>query len=214
MRRIEIVSNLKMSSICGPISKDSTGKWVRVHYQQGELDGACAAYSTVMNLLILGKVSEDDFFDGKTDKRTRVGKLLADLLDNQGMIRNGLGFRELADNIRKRLKDDIRANRRAPRNHDDTINYIKNSIEKDMPIVISVVFKDGIQHAILAVGMEYDESENPCRLLCLDPGEPTSRYAEWNSYIDISNNSEKHCYVSGKRYQVTLNDMLLITERE
>ena len=58
MTYINIVSNLKLHPQKGLVSKDCSGKWVRIHHQQGDLDGACAVYSLMMNLLILGKISQ------------------------------------------------------------------------------------------------------------------------------------------------------------
>ena len=56
MATIQIVSNLKLHPQKGLLSKDCTGKWILVHHQQGDLDGACAVYSVIMNLLILGMI--------------------------------------------------------------------------------------------------------------------------------------------------------------
>lgn len=42
MATIQIVSNLKLHPQKGLLSKDGTGKWINAHYQQGDLDGACA----------------------------------------------------------------------------------------------------------------------------------------------------------------------------
>ena len=60
MTTIKIVSNLKLHPQKGLLSKDCTGKWINVHHQQGDLDGACAVYSVIMNLLILGMIEKEE----------------------------------------------------------------------------------------------------------------------------------------------------------
>ncbi len=54
-------------------TKDANGRWVNVHKQQGDLDGACSIYSLVMAMLCQGMIEEQDiklynFPDRRTPK--------------------------------------------------------------------------------------------------------------------------------------------------
>lgn len=85
MTYINIVSNLKLHPQKGLVSKDCSGKWVRIHHQQGDLDGACAVYSLMMNLLILGKISEEEIsIDSPINKRYNRGNFYLISLKNRG----------------------------------------------------------------------------------------------------------------------------------
>lgn len=137
MATIQIVSNLKLHPQKGLLSKDSTGKWINVHHQQGDLDGACAVYSVIMNLLILGMIEKEEIcVYSLIDKRTRKGKLLSYLLEKQGLVRDGYCFRTLAKDIRDYAN--FTANQKLAKSREDAINIIQKSIENDSPIIISV----------------------------------------------------------------------------
>lgn len=218
MRRIEIVSNLKMHPTKGLISRDKNGCWTKTHYQQGHLDGACAVYSVVMNLLVLRKLTKKDVdIDEKIDKRQRKGKLLSDFFEKRGANRDGYCFSTLKQVIDNRKIEGIETIRTQRPKKNDSRKYIEkitNRITEDEPVVISVCQEYG-GHALLVVGVEYNERNNPCRLLCLDPGAPSPTYAQWNSYIDISKDSDMCWYVYGTEIgKVELGEILQITEIE
>lgn len=50
MADIHIIDSIKLSHK-GLCTLDETNKWIRLHKQQGDLDGACAIYSLVMAML-------------------------------------------------------------------------------------------------------------------------------------------------------------------
>lgn len=208
MTTIKIVSNLKLHPQKGLLSKDSAGKWVNAHYQQGDLDGACAVYSVVMNLLILSMITEEDIcLYNPIDKRKRTGKMLAHLLENNGLVREGYYFKTLAKEVRDYAKIDAKQKRAM--GLEDTISFIHSNIDKDMPTIISVNEKDW-SHAIVAIGIEYTNN-TPTKILCLDPGAPSPTCAHWNCIIDISNKSL--WYKTEKcQYKIELGDMILISK--
>lgn len=184
MATIQIVSNLKLHPQKGLLSKDCTGKWINVHYQQGDLDGACAVYSVIMNLLVLGMIEKEEIcINSSIDKRTRKGKLLSYLLEKQGLVRDGYCFRTLAKDIRDYAN--FTANQKLAKSREDAINIIQTSIENDSPIIISV-FGEEWAHALLAIGIEYNENDVPTKILCLDPGAPSPICTYWNCIIDVS----------------------------
>ncbi|MBR5854826.1 MAG: hypothetical protein IKY87_04015 [Paludibacteraceae bacterium] len=209
MATIQIVSNLKLHPQKGLLSKDSTGKWIDVHHQQGDLDGACAVYSVIMNLLILGMIEKEEIcVYSSIDKRTRKGKLLSCLLEKQGLVRDGYCFRTLAKDIRDYAN--FTANQKLAKSREDAINIIQKSIENDSPIIISV-FGEEWAHALLAIGIEYNENDIPTKILCLDPGVPSPIYTYWNCIIDVS--TKTLWYKTEKsQTKAELGDLLVISQ--
>lgn len=103
-----------------------------LHRKQGDMDGACAVYSVMMCLLRLGYVKKDDLeVYNLADKRAKKGKLLYELLENNGLIKNGYGFVELKKEIEKQTRGEIVVQRKAPRNQDNIVQLIADLIEDD-----------------------------------------------------------------------------------
>ena len=209
MATIQIVSNLKLHPQKGLLSKDCTGKWINVHHQQGDLDGACAVYSVIMNLLILGMIEKEEIcVYSSIDKRTRKGKLLSYLLEKQGLVRDGYCFRTLAKDIRDYAN--FTANQKLAKSREDAINIIQKSIENDSPIIISV-FGEEWAHALLAIGIEYNKNDVPTKILCLDPGAPSPICTYWNCIIDVS--TKTLWYKTEKsQTKAELGDLLVISQ--
>ena len=59
MANIHIIDSIRLNHK-GLFTLDENSKWVEVHKQQGDLDGACAIYSLVMAMLCNGLLSDDD----------------------------------------------------------------------------------------------------------------------------------------------------------
>lgn len=209
MATIQIVSNLKLHHQKGLLSKDSTGKWIDIHHQQGDLDGACAVYSVIMNLLILSMIEKEEIcIYSSIDKRTRKGKLLSYLLEKQGLVRDGYCFRTLAKDIRDYAN--FTANQKLAKSREDAINIIQTSVANDSPIIISV-FGEEWAHALLAIGIEYNENDVPTKILCLDPGAPSPICTYWNCIIDVS--TKTLWYKTEKsQTKAELGDLLVISQ--
>ena len=209
MATIQIVSNLKLHPQKGLLSKDCTGKWINVHHQQGDLDGACAVYSVIMNLLILGMIEKEEIcIYSSIDKRTRKGKLLSYLLEKQGLVRDGYCFRTLAKDIRDYAN--FAANQKLAKSREDAINIIQTSVANDSPIIISV-FGEEWAHALLAIGIEHNENDVPTKILCLDPGAPSPICTYWNCIIDVS--TKTLWYKTEKsQTKAELGDLLVISQ--
>ena len=83
-------------------TKDANRHLVPLHRRQGDLDGACAVYATIMCMLHIAYLAEDDLsLYNLPDKRTAKGKILHELMENNGLVRNGFSYirlkRELED---------------------------------------------------------------------------------------------------------------------
>ena len=217
MADIHIIDSIKLSHK-GLCILDETNKWIRLHKQQGDLDGACAIYSLVMAMLCKGLLAEDDTkVYNRPDRRTDKGKLLYQFFNERGMIRDGYSYITLAKEINESAFG-IKAMRKNPRTNDGRIGLISDYIYDDTPVIISVAFPDEDEkegaHALLAIGIEADSDETITKILCLDPGHPSPKYSSWNCFIDVSKEMKSdypfYCVSEDGHYKVRLDDMLII----
>jgi len=217
MNTIELIDGIRLNRK-GILACDNNNRWVKCHLKQGEIDGACAVYCLMMDLLILGYISEDDMgIYNKADRRTNMGKFIGHFLEDQGLIRSGYSYTSLVKEL-KDLCDDLIVQRKSPRSNDNKIDLICDCIEQDLPIMISVDYENGGAHALLAVGIEIDADDNPTKILCLDPGNESPVYAEWNCFIDIAKDNGKGypfwCVTQESCQKVALGDMIIIEREE
>lgn len=168
-------------------TQDENGTWTDLHLNKGRLDGACVVYSTTMALLCLGYIAADDL-DDKRDARTPKGKLLNRFFNEQGLIRDGYSLKTMAQEIRS-LCDDLVVDRVAKEN---CIYSIKDYVERGYPVILRLKNEEcDFDHAVLAIGTEYEGDENNEKLLklfCLDPGYDSITPSYWNCVID----TERH----------------------
>ncbi len=217
MADIHIIDSIRLNHK-GLCVLDENSKWVRLHKQQGDLDGACAIYSLVMAMLCKSLLADDDTqVYNRPDRRTDKGKFLYQFFNERGMIRDGYSYVTLA----KEINDspfDIKATRKCPRTNNDRIKLISDYIYDNTPVIISVVFpkKDDNNgsHALLAIGIEVDSNDTITKILCLDPGYPSPNYSSWNCFIDVSKETKSdypfNCVSENTHYKVRLDDMLII----
>lgn len=183
MASIYIIDTLRLNRL-GLQVQDEMDKWVDLHRQQGDLDGACVVYSILMAMLCGQCISGNDIdIYQKSDKRTHKGKFLSHLLEQQGLIREGYYLRKMSKEINE-------ANAGWSSMHykkkETIVACIDDFIGYDVPVVISVENSD-MSHAILAIGVEYvAESQKVQKIFCLDPSCSKAKTAFWNCIIDVS----------------------------
>lgn len=198
--------------------KDANKHLVPLHRRQGDLDGACAVYSTIMCMLLIGYLSEEDLLlYNLPDKRTAKGKILHELMENNGLVRNGFSYIKLKKELDDKCGSDIVVNRRNPKNQDDVVSNIADLIDNDIAPIISIEWND-VAHALLAVGYETDDNEIITNILCLDPDAESPKVCAWNCYIDVSKESGdlpyKYVSTSNKGYKVKLGDYITLQRKE
>lgn len=196
MANIYIIDGIRLNKP-GLQVKDENGSWINLHCQQGMLDGACVVYSTIMALLYMGVLCEADIqiMTKLPDRRTKKGKFLNHLFEQQGMIREGYYLDIMADEIQKIIPDYVVNYYRG----EDAIFKAKECIENGLPAIISVVNDNkNIHHTILAIGTEYKgekDKEKLLKLFCLDPAYIASKTTYWNCIIDTGRTySSNHPY--------------------
>lgn len=200
MANIYIIDGIRLNK-AGLQVKDENGSWINLHCQQGMLDGACVVYSTIMALLYMGVLCETDIqiMTKLPDRRTKKGKFLYHLFEQQGLIRCGYYLDKMAEEMQNFIPDYVVNYYRG----DDAIQKTKNCIENGLPAIISVVNDNNdLHHALLAIGMEFEGEEGKEKLLklfCLDPGYGVSKTTYWNCIIDTGrtySNTHPYWYIT------------------
>ncbi len=212
MANIYIIENIKLGRN-GVLTKDASGNWVNLHCQQGRLDGACVVYSAIMALLCMRYLSEEDInIMTKPDRRTRKGKLLYHLFEQQGMVRDGYYLDQMADEIQKAVPDYAINFHKGT----DVLEQARKTIGEGLPVIIKIENENRqTYHAVLAIGMEYEgegDEEKLVRLLCLDPACGISKSSYWNCVIDVSRNkANEHPYLyitDDDSFRVDINEII------
>lgn len=213
MADIHIIDSIRLNHK-GLCTLDEKHKWVKLHKQQGDLDGACAIYSLVMAMLCKGLLTDDETqVYNRPDRRTDKGKFLYQFFNERGMIREGYSYVTLAREINE-SSFGVKATRKNPRTNNGRVELISDYIYDNIPVIISVVFENKTAHALLAVGIEVDSNEEITKIYCLDPGYPSPRYSSWNCFIDVSKETKSdypfYCVCEDGYSKVSLDDMLII----
>lgn len=206
----KIISQLHTSKD-GIVCKDKTGKYHVVFKKQGDLDGACATYCVIMNLLILRLIKDVDtrVYSKSGDMATR--KLIKTFMQEYGMHINGQSYYK----IKRMLKESFNEVECVHYNSNGnrSLNYIERTIVEDQPIIISVS-QTKWAHALLAVGFE-KEKDVISKIFCLDPSGESCCNKRWNIEIEVKNSGldyRQPTIIYNNRY-VSLDDVLIITEK-
>ena len=216
MKQFKVIEQLKL--IDGELKcKTMSGHaYQKAHYKQGDLDGACGAYSIAMTMNILGVLDADDIYDSShIDKRTTYGKLIKTLNEENGLYPVGLTSR----NIRKILLDNYSkcVNVKCiSNNRHNLVERAVKCINENTPVIISIRFNKNDGHWIVVVGYEIDEEENITALLTLDPGSNSPIYSYWNGYLDLKKMPHKtyaYTYTSDYKRMVLIDDGVIITRK-
>lgn len=213
MKQIKVIDNLFITKD-GLRTKSRNGKFQIAHLQQGTLDGACAIYTVSMNLLLIRAVKYSDIrYNGNNyDKRYGIERLKKEFFEANGLHREGNYYGDLKNAIKRSYSSHVSIEHILANDSVSIINRIDENIQNNYPVTISIAFKGGA-HALLAVGMEY-EDEKPTKILCLDPDSNSPKISYWNSEITLNNNNNngkyKHSFLNndGWNCNVQLDDML------
>jgi hypothetical protein len=222
MKTIRIINTLLIDED-GVKAKIKNRKPQIVHLQQGDLDAACAVYSTMMILILIGAVKYDDIkvFGNEYDKRYSIEKLKKEFFELKGMHRKGNHFNDNdSDNIKLMLERSYSQYIKVK--HIDYKEYnivdaIKKTILCNEPALISIAYNKNDAHALVAIGIETDENDNTTKIMCLDPSFPKPKFSYWNSVIDLTPFKGIYNYrqitETGRCDYVQLQDMLIISKR-
>lgn len=198
-------------------------KWQLIHLQQGEMDGACAVYSMMMNLLILKVLTRNQVvnlnmsFKGNTAK----GRLFKEFfISTEGLCRNGFYFSEIKQKLMHSFKKFVSSSdptqySSSPSEQALFVEELKSTTADNLPLMTAISFRGGA-HAILAIG--YEEQEGIVKkIFCLDPGYVISPTSYWNGVIILNEGNGKyyHKYVTDKdNVDITVCESLKIIKNK
>ncbi len=228
MKRV-IVDNLKILN-SELVCKDISGRYKSVFKKQGSLDGACATYSVIMNLLILGVISEKDTWINASHKTKEAKKLFKVFCNDYGMHRNGQTYFKIKKMLIESVSSVVNVVHKLTTDK-NSVAIIKETIDSRIPIIISIGKNknddfsigdnnnDNWGHAMLAIGYEENDRGLVSKILCLDPsGDYIHGRKRWNSEIQITPRQYRLSTVwDGVKIRnkiVTLEDVLVITKNE
>lgn len=179
-------------------------KWQPVHLQQGEMDGACAVYSMMMNLLILKGLTRNQVVNLKTTFKgnTAKGRLFKEFFVTEGLCRDGFYFSEIKEKLSHSFAKEVTS---SPLQYtaslsDQTsfVEELRTAIDSDTPLITALSFKGGT-HAVLAIGYE-EQKDGVKKIFCLDPSYAISPTSFWNGVIILNERKGKysHQYITDK----------------
>ena len=208
MMQFKVINRLQLRDGVLMCKKPSGRSWQKAHYKQGDLDGACGAYSVAMVLNILGVFEAENICsDNPIDKRTSEWKLIK-ALNEEGLYREGL----TSDKIQRILMDNygsrVTVQCASKAGNHDIAEITKNWIDDNKPVILGLVGQN-YAHWVVAVGYIEDEYGILSDLLTLDPGSSSPTYALWNGILNLHKEPRKRY---GYRYDSDTNCMIDLDE--
>ena len=179
-------------------------KWQPVHLQQGEMDGACAVYSMMMNLLILKVLTRNQVVNLNTTFKgnTAKGRLFKEFFVTEGLCRDGFYFSEIKEKLSHSFAKEVTSSalQYTASLSDQTsfVEELRTAIDSDTPLITALSFKGGA-HAVLAIGYE-EQKDVVKKIFCLDPSYAISPTSFWNGVIILNEGEGKysHQYITDK----------------
>ena len=195
-------------------------KWQHIHLRQGEMDGACAVYSLMMNLLILKILTRNQVTNLKTPFKgnTAKGRLFKEFFVTEGLCRDGFYFTEIKEKLAHSFAIKVTSSAQqytaTIASQDDYTKDLRATVDGDLPLMTAIAFKGGA-HAILAIG--YEEQDGAIKkVFCLDPAYPIGKTSFWNGIIILNEGKGKysHLYITDEDEQdVFVDESLKIKKK-
>ena len=213
MRTIHVIDKLILKE--GQLQCKKYRKLQRAHYKQGDLDGACGAYSLSMCLNILGVFEADDLNSDKDfDKRTAEWRMI-DSLHGFGLYRDGMKTEDIKDIIQGNYSKYVACESKGSK-ESGFLDFIKESLDDNDPVIIGIDFNTKEGHWIVGVGYECDNKGNMLSILTLDPGTDSPVYSYWNGVLGLQRIPRKrfgYPYSSDGTRNVNISDAIVIKRK-
>jgi hypothetical protein len=218
MVQFKVINRLQLRDGVLMCKKPSGRSWQKAHYKQGDLDGACGAYSISMVLNILGVFEADNLYSDsdseKVDNRKAEWKLI-NALNEQGLYRDGLDSSDiqeiLSDNYSKYVTTQC-----AIKKEHDLVELATAWLDRNNPVIIHISYDNNSSHWIVVVGYTIDEYNNVCALLTLDPGNDSPTYCLWNGILDLEKLPRKtygYRYYAPRQVLVDMDEIVIISKK-
>lgn len=189
MKLFKVIDQLCLKEGQLKCKKPSNRSFQKAHFKQGDLDGACGAYSVSMALNILGVFEAEELYsDTDFDRRTAEWKLIKALNEN-GLYRNGLKLENTQEILTKNYSKYV--NVQCTDKKDDIFNTTKQWIDKNVPVILGIDYDSHHGHWIVAVGYALNENDELTDILTLDPGVDSPMCCLWGTVFLISIRSQR-----------------------
>lgn len=215
MKEYKVIDQLNLIDGELKCKKPSGRSYQKAHFKQGDLDGACGAYSVSMVLNILGVFEADELHSDKVyDKRTTEWKLIQ-ALNEHGLYRDGLDYRSIQDLLTRNYPKFVTV-QCAEKSEHDIIELTRNWLDKNVPVILGIAYNSRDGHWIVAVGYALDENGKMSDILTLDPGNDSPKYSLWNGILNANKEPRKkfgYHYCTNYAYMVDLEEAIIITSK-
>ena len=216
MKQFKVIDQLSLIDGVLMCKKPSGRSYQKEHYTQGDLDGACGAYSLSMVLNILGVFEADELLTPthKQNKRTDEWKLIK-ALNQWGLYRDGLKSSDIRTILKKYYSDVVSVYiPRLEKNRKDVPEKVKYWIDQNIPVILRINYNSEDGHWIVVVGYALDENGDYTSILTLDPGADTPRYCLWNGILELDKEPRKtygYRYYTDNAEKVSLEEIIIIS---
>lgn len=213
MRTIHVIDKLILRE--GQLKCKKDRRWQKAHYKQGDLDGACGAYSISMCLNILGVFEADELYsDTDFDKRSAEWRMIK-ALHGFGLYRDGMKTEDIKEIIQSNYSKYVSCDSRNYKER-DFMDFIKESLDDNDPVIIEIDYNSKDGHWIVGVGYECDKKGNMLSVLTLDPGTDSPTYSYWNGVLSLQKIPRKRFgyeYSSIGTDNVSITDAIVIKRK-
>lgn len=218
MVQFKVINRLQLRDGVLMCKKPSGRSWQKAHYKQGDLDGACGAYSISMVLNILGVFEADNLYSDsdseKVDNRKAEWKLI-NALNEQGLYRDGLDSSDIQEILSENYSKYVTTQCSIKKEH-DLVELAKAWLDKNNPVIIRISYDNNNSHWVVVVGYTIDEYNNVCALLTLDPGNDSPTYCLWNGILDLEKLPRKtygYRYYAPHQALVDMDEIVIISKK-
>ena len=188
----------------------------KAHFKQGDLDGACGAYSIAMVLNILSVFDAEELCSDNTiDKRTSEWKLI-ETLHSYGLYRDGLTIDEVQMILQKYSKYIETEEYELTHNDSEDIGYVRKNIDENIPMIAGISFNKNEGHWIVIVGYSWNNKGEIQELLILDPAVASPTVCCWNAILNLKREKNKrygYTYSSDCVKKVSFEELVAVFPR-
>lgn len=215
MRQFKVINQLEQKDGVLMCKKRSGRSYQKAHYRQGDLDGACGAYSIAMVLNIIGVFEADEIYSNsdKSDNRFAERRLIK-ALNEQGLYRDGLNSDDIQEILYKNYSKYVYI-QTFTKEEDDISEIIKDNLNENAPVILRLGFDKQNGHWVVVIGYETNELGDIIAFLTLDPSVSSPTFSLWNGVLNLEKEPRKkygYLYYTGDSKLVDFDDVIVINK--
>ena len=215
MKTYNVIDQLDLREDGLMCRKPSGKSWQKAHYKQGDLDGACGAYSVAMALNILGVFEAEDIYSDSDSADNRFAdRRLIKALNEFGLFRDGLTSEQITEVLTKHFSKMVSAESFSKKEH-DLKDIIVAELEDNNPVILRLAYNKNEGHWLVVIGYE-QIGEKVTSLLTLDPGNESPSLAKWNGILDLEKLPKKiygYNYYAGNTSYVDFDEAVVVSRK-